>query len=259
LNVVGRARVGGLTVLLLLSHGIATAEPLRISVATSMGPALRDALTSYPDRDAHPAPLVHSAASAVLLQQCLRGAPTDLLISASPKEIDELIGAGLAANPTRRALASNRLAVIVPCGAPGPRALDDLRRVEFDRIAVGNPRTAPLGRYTRQALESDGLLDEISDRLVFAENSRRVLDYVARGETPLGVVYLSDARLRADRVCVAIEIPERLHDPIAYEAVVLRDSALATEAGSLLEWLASPAGRAALTRHGFLPPPPSAR
>ena len=71
--------------------------------------------------------------------------------------------------------------------------------------------------------------------------------------------YLSDARLRADRVCVAIEIPERLHDPIAYEAVVLRDSALATEAGSLLEWLASPAGRAALTRHGFLPPPPSAR
>jgi len=251
----GRALAGGLTVLLLLSGGFATAEPLRISVATSMAPALRDALESYPGLDARPAPLIHSAASAVLLQQALRGAPTDLLISASPKEIDDLLAAGLAAQPTRRTLASNRLAVVVPCGGPAPRALGDLRRVEIDRIAVANPRTAPLGRYTRQAFEAAGLLDELADRLVFAENARRVLDYVARGETPLGVVYLSDARLLADRVCLAIEIPERLHDPIAYEGIVLRDSAHPAEGRSLLEWLASAAGRAALMRHGFLPPP----
>ncbi len=44
------------------------------------------------------------------------------------------------------------------------------------------------------ALTSLGAWDSISDHLAQAENVRVALEYVARGETPFGIVYATDAQ-----------------------------------------------------------------
>lgn len=235
------------------SAGVA-AEPLRISVASSLEPAICEAAAVFAAEHGESLPLIHAAASGVLLQQARRAAPADLLISASPAEIDRLVVEDLALPETRRRLGSNRLVVATACGAAPIRALDELRAAAYDRIAVGNPRTAPLGRYTRQALERAGLWGALASRALPAENARQALDYVARGEAPAGIVYLTDVRLLAGRVCPALEIPDELHDTIAYEGVVLRDAAAPATAGVLLDWLVSAPGQAILSGHGFLPP-----
>jgi len=228
-------------------------EPLRISVASSLKPAVSEALDGFPSEEP---PLLNAAASGVLLQQAVRGAPVDVFLSASPLEIERLVSEGLALGGSRRLFASNRLVVIAPCDAPAPGALDELRQSRFDRIAVANPRTAPLGRYTRQALEAVGLWEALAPRRVLGENARQVADYVSRGEAPAGIVYRTDAMLLVGRVCVGLEIPSELHSAVAYEGVVIRDTARPREAEALLDWLASGDGRAALARHGFLPPAP---
>jgi molybdate transport system substrate-binding protein len=68
------------------------------------------------------------------------------------------------------------------------------------RIAIGNPKTVPVGQYAEESLRALGLWDRVRAKLVFAENVRQVLDYVNRGEVEVGFVYATDAATRAGRV-----------------------------------------------------------
>ncbi len=241
--------------MLLLSTAVAAEHAtLQVSVAISLRPAVEQAVAVY--RSQHPAVriLLNTGGSGVLLQQALRGAPVDVLISASPVEITRLITTARALPAGRRRIASNRLVVVSPSGLPPPAGLEDLLRPEFERIAVGNVRTAPLGRYTREALQALGLWDRLRGRLVPAENARQVVEYVARGEVDAGIVYRTDARLLEHRVVMGPEIASRLHAPITYEGIVLAAPDKQSAALSFLDWLASEAGRAVLARYGFRSP-----
>jgi len=255
-----RSEISGLgAVLLLLACGGPTAAPakhaeLHVSVAVSLRPAVAEALAAYRSQQPSVDVLLNAGGSGVLLQQALRGAPVDVLISASPEEIDRLVAGDLALAASRRRIASNRLVVVTPAGLPVPARVEDLLLPEFDRVAVGNVRTSPLGRYTREALQALGLFERIRGRLVPAENARQVVEYVARGEVAAGIVYRTDARLLEDRVVTGPEIPSDLHAPITYEGVVLAAPGKQRTSVSFLNWLASEPGQAALARHGFRSP-----
>jgi molybdate transport system substrate-binding protein len=232
----------------------AAAPPLRVSVAVSLRPALADAVASWRTTRADVPVALNSGASGVLVQQVRRGAPADLLIAASSLEVDGLLQDGLAQGGTRRRLASNRLVIVVPRGAVPPAEIGGLFADRFALVALGNPKTAPLGRYTRQALSGAGLWPALEPRAVQAESARQTLDYVARGEVDAGIVYATDARLGGSRVLGGPEFPDELHEPIAYDGVVLSGARRAGDAAALLDWLASEAGREVFARHGFLPP-----
>ena len=225
---------------------------LHVSVAVSLRPALQEAVAAYRSQSPSVDIFLNAGGSGVLLQQALRGAPVDLLISASPGEIDRLLAEERALRASRRRIASNRLVVVTPPSRSAPARLEDLLQPEFERIAVGNARTAPLGRYTREALEQSGLWQGVRERLVPAENARQAIEYVARGEVAAGIVYRTDARLLGARVVTGPEIPSRLHSPIVYEGVVLASAG--KQAAAFLNWLASEPGRVVLARHGFSSP-----
>jgi molybdate transport system substrate-binding protein len=225
-----------------------------VSVAVSLRPALAEAVDVWRGIRADVPVTLNSGASGVLVQQLRRGAPADLFIAASPIEIDGLIEEGLARQGTRRRLASNRLVIVVPRGAVPPDEIEGLLAARFAIVALGNPKTAPLGRYTRQALRGAGLWPALEPRAVQAESARQSLDYVGRGEVDAGIVYATDARLGGARVLTGPELPAELHEPIAYDGVVLAGARRAADAAALLDWLASESGREVFARHGFLPP-----
>jgi molybdate transport system substrate-binding protein len=72
-----------------------------------------------------------------------------------------------------------------------------------------------VGRYARAALMKLGVWPQVSGRLVAAENVRAALEYVARGEAPLGIVYRTDAQAEK-RVRVVAVFPPDSHPPITY-------------------------------------------
>jgi len=109
-------------------------DVLQVSVAVSLLPAVREAVESYRGQEPSVEVLLNAGGSGVLLQQALRGAPVDVLISASPVEIDRLVAEQRALPETRRRIASNRLVVVTPPSRPVPAGLDDLLRPEFDVI-----------------------------------------------------------------------------------------------------------------------------
>jgi molybdate transport system substrate-binding protein len=181
----------------------------------------------------------------------------DLFLSASPVELDRLAGEAMLLPESRRAIASNRMVVLVPAGKAPPANPLELAGPEYERIAMGNPRTAPVGRYAERALANLGLLGRLRPRLVLAENARQVLEYVARGEVSAALLYRSDARIAGERVVVGPELPADADEPILYQAAVLSAAREPELARALLNLITSKEGQEVLNRHGFLGPPES--
>ena len=117
---------------------------------------------------------------------------------------------------------------------------------------MADPDSVPAGKYGKAALEALGLWSGVADRVARVENVRACLLLVSRGETPLGIVYRTDA-LADPKVRIVAEFATGLHPPIVYPAAVTATSK-GQAAIRLLQFLAAPSGRAIWTRHGFLSP-----
>jgi len=135
----------------------------------------------------------------------------------------------------------------------------DLLDPRITKIVVGSPKTVPVGQYAEESLRALGLWERLQPKLVFSENVRQALDYVARGEVDAGFVYTTDAATRAKQVKEAFRPPEDTYRPVLYPVAVVAGSKHATIARAFLDLLMSRDGQAVLGRFGFLLPPAGAR
>jgi molybdate transport system substrate-binding protein len=63
------------------------------------------------------------------------------------------------------------------------------------RIATGDVKAMPVGKYAKAALEKLGSWQAAAPKFAMTENVRAALTLVARGEAPLGIVYATDAKV----------------------------------------------------------------
>jgi len=188
--------------------------------------------------------------SGQLAAQIENGAPVDLFVSASPVELERLAIGERIERETRTTLAGNRLVIVVTKGDELPADLAGLASPRFRRIAVGNPRTVPAGRYARQSLVATGIADQVDARLVYAENALQIAALVERGEADAAIVFATDAAAFGP----VREVPDALHAPIRCEAAVVADALSGERAAAFLKFLASSAGREIFVKHGFIAP-----
>jgi molybdate transport system substrate-binding protein len=193
------------------------------------------------------------AASGVLKQQILAGAPADVFASASPEEMNELQAANRIQTATRINFARNRLILIVPAGSRLPITdWKDLARPEVKRIALANPVSVPAGRYGRETLTNRGLWALLQPKLIFGENVRQTLTYAAGGNVDAGIVFATDAVIEAGRVRVAAKaVPGKDHRPIVYPAAVVTGAPEGEAARRFLRFLKGRQSQTILRRFGF--------
>ena len=226
-----------------------------VATAISLKGPVEHAIASFQETSPGEKIELQAAASGVIVSQVEHHAPIDLIVSASPVEMDRVAKSGKLVDGSRHAIATNRLVIVTRRAVQPPASLDGLRDPRFARIAIGNPKTVPAGRYAEQALESSTLSSALEARLVFGENVRQVLDYVVRGEADAAFVYATDVALGGEGVRRGPEVEARLHSPIVYEAGVISGGKGTARAQAFLHFLASPAGLAILEKNGFGPPP----
>jgi molybdate transport system permease protein len=195
-----------------------------------------------------------------LASQLLAAPRADLFLSAGSAEVERLRAAGLVRESSTRTLLGNRLVVVEPAGMPAqetPFEPERLTASDVARLAIGDPTTAPAGRYARDWLERHGLLAAVSDRLLPTPSVRATLGAVESGAARFGIVYRTDAE-SSDGVRVVFSVPSGEHAPIAYPLVRLLAAEHPAEAAALEEYLDSPTARELFARHGFEPPPADA-
>lgn len=238
--------------LVLVLSTTAEAGELRVFAAASLKNAIDEINVRWKAASGHEAVGVF-AASPALAKQIEEGAPADIFISADLAWMDELERLDLIDKASRRNLLGNTLALIAPAGSGLKidlvQGTDFLAALGGGRLAIGETKAVPAGRYAKAALEWLGIWDALKDRLAEQINVRAALQLVAHGEAPLGIVYGSDAAADASIVAVAI-FPESSHPPVVYPVakVAASHNALATD---YLDFLSSPEASEVFVRNGF--------
>jgi len=227
-------------------------EGITIFVAASMTNVVNDISAAF-TRNTGIKVTPSYAASSALARQIEQGAPADMFISADIPWMDYLQQHDLINNDTRFNLAGNRLVLI----AAKDSAVDnvtigqgfDLARLAGNRrIATGDVKAVPVGRYAKAALEKLGAWAAAESRFAMAENVRAALVLVARGEAVLGIVYETDAKVEPG-VKIVGHFPEDSHPPITYPAALTASAK--PEAAQYLAFLRSTAAKGMFEKYGF--------
>jgi molybdate transport system substrate-binding protein len=225
---------------------------LLVFAAASLAEALEAVDAAY-TAESHVPVKASFAASSVLAKQIEAGAAADVFFSADQDWMDYLERRSLMTAGTRADVLGNQLVLIAPADsalqlkiAPGFALAAALGG---GRLAMADPDSVPAGLYGREALTKLGVWEGVQPMLARAENVRAALAFVARGESPLGIVYRTDA-LAEKRVRIVDVFPQGSHTPILYAAAATAHAQPAS--AGYLRFLDSPAARQIFQRYGFV-------
>jgi molybdate transport system substrate-binding protein len=222
---------------------------LNVFAAASLTDALEDIYAEYHKESNDVINLIFEA-SGTLQKQISEGAPCDLFVSASKKNMDGLADENLIVPESRKDLLGNALTLIAATEKADVVSVSGLTGAEVESIAIGEPESVPAGDYAKQAMESLGIWEDVQDKLNLAKNVRQVLDYVETGNVDCGFVYSSDAALMETGVIVE-NLPEDSHNPIVYPAALIAGSANEAAAQAFYDYLQSDYARGVFERYGF--------
>lgn len=236
----------------LTANSAAGAEKtLIVSAAISLKDVLTRLAADFEKKNGHVKILYNFAGSGQLRAQIESGAPVDVFVSASAADMDKLSQKKMIVESSLINLAANSLVLIVNRKQPPALSdIGDLKNNTIRRIAIGNPATVPAGQYAKEALGYYQIYDQITAKLILAENVRQVLDYVARGEVDCGFAYATDARVEK-AVAVVRKIPANTHKQIIYPAAVINSSQEAKLAGQFIRFLQEPDNARIFKYYGF--------
>jgi molybdate transport system substrate-binding protein len=227
-------------------------KSLTVFAAASMKNALDDIDAAYTAKTG--VKIVASyAASSALAKQIEQGAPADVFVSADTDWMDYAVSRKTINEPTRVNLLGNSIVLI----APKDSRIDnvaiaqgfDLAKLAGDgKIATGDVKAVPVGKYAKAALEKLGAWQAAEPKFAMAESVRAALTLVARGEAVLGIVYSTDAKVEPG-VKIVGTFPADSHPPIIYP--VAATTTAKPETSDYLAFLRSTTAKTILEKYGF--------
>ena len=192
------------------------------------------------------------AASSVLARQIEAGAPATVFFAADEEWMDYLQSRKLLATGSRKDVLGNHLVLVAPSDSTatvkitsGPALLQALGGA---RIATGDPDSVPVGKYAKAALVKLGVWEQLEGRLVRAEDVRSALAFVARGDAPFGIVYLTDAKIEK-RVKLIDVFPQDTYPPIRYP--IAMTAAAGADASRFVEFVTGKRAAAIFQTYAF--------
>jgi molybdate transport system substrate-binding protein len=234
------------------SPAAAQDKSLTVFAAASMKNALDEIDAAYTAKTGVKI-IVSYAASSALAKQIEQGAPADVFISADTDWMDYATSKKTINESTRVNLLGNSIVLIAPKDSKVDNvnigAGFDLARLAGDgKIATGDVKSVPVGKYAKAALEKLGSWQAAEPKFAMAESVRAALTLVARGEAVLGIVYSTDAKVEPG-VKVVGTFPADSHPAIVYP--VAATTTAKPETTDYLAFLRSTAAKTILEKYGF--------
>jgi molybdate transport system substrate-binding protein len=234
------------------SPAFAQDKSLTLFAAASMKNALDDIDAAYAAKSGVKIVASYGASSA-LARQIELGAPADVFVSADTDWMNYAIGKKNINEPTRVNLLGNSIVLIAPKDSKVDnvtiRPGFDLSKLAGDgKIATGDVKSVPVGKYARAALEKLGAWTASEPKFAMTDNVRAALALVARGEAVLGIVYSTDAKVEPG-VKIVGTFPVDSHPAIIYPVAATMTAK--PEATGYLAFLRSQEAKAIFEKYGF--------
>lgn len=229
----------------------AQSTPLLTAAAASLKNAIEEINPLFQSANSGVELKYNFAASGLLQQQIEQGAPVDVFISAAAQPMDNLQKKDLLLADTRKQLLTNSLVLIVPNNSTlNLTRFEQLTDANLKKIALGEPRSVPAGKYAEEVLTQLGILEDLRPKFVYGNSVRNVLSAVESGNADAGIVYLTDAKISKQVKPVATADPQ-LHSPIVYPIAVVKASKNPESAKDYIQFLSSNPAQDVFKKYGF--------
>lgn len=242
--------IRAIAILAALGPGLAGAEEIRVAVATNFSEPMAALVELFEQGSEHTV-LVSSGSTGNHYAQIRNGAPFEAFFSADVERPKLLEEQGIAVAGSRFLYAVGRLAL----WSPQPGLVDAEGRVlengTFRFLAIANPELAPYGAAAREVLMARNVWAALQSRLVQGQDIGQAYSFVHTGNAELGFVAYSQIKKPAGTIEGSYWlVPDNLHQPIAQEAVLLRD---VPAARAFLEFAKSAPARDLIRSFGYGP------
>jgi molybdate transport system substrate-binding protein len=186
-------------------------------------------------------------ASSTLATQITSGAPADVFASASTKNMDQVVTAGDASNPTN--FVKNVMEVAVPPSNPGHvTSVNDLAKSSV-KVALCQPQV-PCGATAAKVFANAKLTVK---PVTLQPDVKSVLTQVELGNVDAGVVYVTDVMAAGSKV-KGVMIPANVNASTMYPIAAISGSKEMSIAQAFVAYVLSPAGQSVLSAAGFEKP-----
>ena len=242
---------------------------VQVFVAASLKNVMEELGERYEKENPSVKLVFQADSSGKLLTQIQEGYACDVFFSAAQKQMDTLEEEGKLVEGTRKNVVNNQLCVITrKDSGTKVRGLENLKEAKSIALADG---TVPVGRYTRKALVSLGILaeaedlskistKEVSDALGGVEiseqsNVSKVLAAVVEGSSEVGTTYYSDTYGKDTDVEILEKVSYDLTGNVIYPiSQIVNDEASdaeITEAKKFVEFVCSDAAKETFQKYYF--------
>ncbi|HJS72568.1 MAG TPA: molybdate ABC transporter substrate-binding protein [Acidimicrobiia bacterium] len=220
---------------------------LLISAAASLTDAFGEIETVFEDANPGVDVVLNLGPSSGLREQILEGAPADVFAPANTSNMDQVVEAGVAADP--EIFVRNLLQIATPSGNHGEvEGLEDFGR---EGLFIGLcAEGVPCGDFAREALANAGVTPAIDSN---EPDVRALLTKVEAGELDAGIVYVTDVLSTGGSV-EGVDIPEDQNVVAEYPIATLAGAPNPDAATAFVEFVLSEEGQAILVEYGFASP-----
>ena len=224
---------------------------LNVSAAASLTDVLKEINGLYTQGKPNVKITPNFAASGTLQTQIENGAPADIFISAAAAQVDNLQIKELLLNDTRKNLLNNKVVLIVPSDSNLViSSFSDLASDKVKKVAVGDPKSVPVGTYAQQTFDLLGITAQLQPKYIMGADVRQVLTYVESGNVDAGVVYSTDAKT-STKVKVVAAAPDSINSKVVYPVAVIKASKNPDTAKDYINFLFGAQAKTAFEKYGF--------
>ncbi len=236
---------------LLISSSTVKAEPVTAAVASNFLSTFKKIVYEFEKSTGSKVHIV-SGSTGKLFTQIVHGAPYDIFLAADQRRPALLNQKGL----ILRKAWTYAFGKLVLWTSNSEYDLKEgekvLRKSSFKYIALANPKTAPYGKATIDTLINLKLHQNLKSKMVFGENVGQAFQFIATGNAELGFISLSqvlDPSL--NKIGNYWKVPKILYDPIAQDAVLLKQKTINTSAETLFDFLKTETARKIIRQYGY--------
>ena len=234
--------------------GVLSAGEIRIAVAANVSYAIEELKTSFSTQHPDIKVNVVLGSSGKLTAQIKNGAPYGLFMSANMKYPQALYEEGLALEKphvyTKGALAC--LSVKKQDFSQGVRLLKDKA---IQKISIANPKTAPYGKASVEAIKNAGIYDEVKAKLVYAESISQAVSYTLIA-TQVGLIakssLFSSKMIQYKEGTHWFSVNSELYTPIEQGIVRLKYAKGKPEYKAFYDFILSPSAQSIFKKYGYL-------
>jgi len=225
---------------------------LTISAAASLKDAMGEIKTLYKKEKPNVTINYNFGASGALQQQIEQGASADLFFSAATKQMSELQKKSLIIDNTKVNLLGNTVVLITK--KDSTLDISNFKESSDDKIkkiALGEPKTVPVGQYSEEIFTSLNILDKVKSKAIYGSDVKQVLAWVESGNVDVGVVYGTDAKASKKVKVVSVASKSLYKTPVVYPVAVIKASKNVADSKAFLKFLSSSKAKKVFVKYGF--------